>query len=291
MNDYIIQTVSRALDLLEQFQESNGELGIADLSRRLKLQKNNVFRLVATLKARNYIEMNDSTGKYRLGLKTRVLGQAAIRQTDYMSHARPVLYHLKELCRETCYFSVIKDLHAYYLEGVESDLPVRAAHRMGSSRPLHCTAAGKVHLAFLEWEEMGHLVHDTELKRFTPRTVIDPEALQEELRTVAHRGYAIEDQEHDAEVMEIAAPVFDCNGSLAGALSISGPAMRMNRTRLENELAPLLRSAAARLSDSLGRLRDQPEGNGSAAQNPKRRRTARGLAGNPCRNTILEGHR
>ena len=287
MNTYIIQTVSRALDLLELFQESNAELGISDLSRRLKLQKNNVFRLVATLKARNYIEMNDSTGKYRLGLKTRVLGQAAIRQTDFMSHARPILYNLKKLCRETCYFSVIKDSYTYYLDGVESDLPVRAAHRIGSSRPLYCTAAGKVQLAFLRQEEMIHLVHGTELARFTPCTITDPEALQGELRTIAQQGYAIEDQEHDTGVMEIAVPVFDCNGTIVGALSISGPAMRMNSERLENELAPLLRREASRLSDSLGRRRDQPECGCTAPLSPKRLRTAKNVDNKPGRSAKI----
>ena len=281
MNSYIIQTVSRALDLLEQFQESNAELGISDLSSRLKLQKNNVFRLVATLRARNYIEMNDLTGKYRLGLKTRVLGQAAVKQTDFMNHARPVLYNLKKLCRETCYFSVIKDSYTYYLGGVESDLPVRVAHRIGSSRPLHCTAAGKVLLAFLGQEEMIHLVHETELKRFTPRTITDPEVLRCELRTIAQQGYAVEDQEHDTGVMEIAAPVFDCNGTIVGALSISGPAMRINSAHLDNELVPLLRSEAARLSDNLER-RDQPEGATTVPQSPKRLRPARNVIGKPA---------
>ena len=287
MNTYIIQTVSRALDLLELFQESNAELGISDLSRRLKLQKNNVFRLVATLKARNYIEMNDSTGKYRLGLKTRALGQVAIRQTDFISHARPILYNLKKLCHETCYFSVIKDSYTYYLDGVESDLPVRATHRIGSSRPLYCTAAGKVQLAFLRQEEMIHLVHGTELARFTPRTITDPEALQGELRTIAQQGYAIEDQEHDTGVMEVAVPVFGCNGTIVGALSISGPAMRMSGERLGNELVPLLRSEAARLSDSLGRRRDQPECGCTAPPSPKRLRTAKNADNKPGRSVKI----
>src|SRR5450631_4403438 len=93
---YIIQTVSRALDLLEQFREGDAELGITDLSNRLNLQKNNVFRLVATLKAKNYIEMNMSTGKYRLGIKTSALGQLARRVIDLAHHAHPFLSDLKQ---------------------------------------------------------------------------------------------------------------------------------------------------------------------------------------------------
>ena len=171
--NYIIQTVSRALDLLEQFQEGAAELGITDLSNRLNLQKNNVFRLVATLKAKNYIEMNSLTGKYRLGIKTRALGQIATRQIDFATHARPFLNELKQKCHEACYFSVIKDGYTYYLDGVESDLPVRVAQRVGSSRPLNCTAAGKVLLAFIEPHKQIDLLSGIDMKRYTANTITD----------------------------------------------------------------------------------------------------------------------
>jgi len=249
--NYIIQTVSRAMDLLEQFQEGNAELDIADLSNRMKLQKNNVFRLVATLKAKKYIEINYSTGKYRLGIKTRALGQVATRLMDFSNQARPFLDFLKQKCHETCHFSVIKDGCTYYLDGVESDLPVRVAERVGSSRPLYCTAAGRVHLAFLETKKQMELLSASEMKELTANTITDPGLLQKELNNVLQKGYAIDDQEHDAGVMEIAAPVFDSNGSIIGVLSILGPEMRLAGSRLKNELLPLLCQSAARLSAAL----------------------------------------
>jgi len=253
--NYMIQTVSRALDLLEQFQEGDPELGITDLSNRLNLQKNNVFRLVATLKAKNYIEMNDATGKYRLGIKTRALGRVATRLIDFAQHARPFLGDLKQASHETSYFSVIKDGYAYYLESVESDLPVRVARQLGSSRPLYCTAAGRVLLAFMEPQRRMDLLSGSEMKQLTPRTITDPDLLHDELARVAQQGYAIDDQEHDAGVMELAAPVFDSQGAVIGALSILGPEMRLAGARLENELLPLVCQCAARLSRVLGDCR------------------------------------
>jgi IclR family KDG regulon transcriptional repressor len=253
--NYIIQTVSRALDMLEQFQLDDAELGITDLSNRMKLQKNNVFRLVVTLTAKNYIEMNNATGKYRLGLKTRALGQAATRQTDFAVQARPFLNAIKQQCHEACYFSVIKEGYTYYLDGVESDLPVRVAQRDGSSQPLYCTAAGRVQLAFMEPQRQKDLLSGSEMKGLTPRTITDPDVLDTELNKVAQQGYAIDDQEHDAGVMEIAAPVFDSNGAIIGALSILGPEMRLAGDRLESELLPLLCYNAARLSTALGHCR------------------------------------
>jgi DNA-binding IclR family transcriptional regulator len=255
--NYIIQTVSRALDLLEQFQVGDAELGITDLSNRMNLQKNNVFRLVATLKEKNYIEMNNSTGKYRLGIKTRALGQVATRLIDFTNYARPFLNDLKQQCHETCYFSIIKDGYSYYLDSVESDLPVRVAQQVGSSRPLYCTAAGRVQLAFMDQHKQMELLSRYEMKRLTARTIIDADALYNELHKVAQQGYAIDNQEHDAGVMEIAVPVFDSNSVIIGALSIVGPEMRLAGTRLENELLPLLCQSASRLSGVLGY--SQPE--------------------------------
>ena len=279
--NYIIQAVSRALDMLEQFQEGDVELGITDLSNRLNLQKNNVFRLVATLKAKNYIEMNDSTGKYRLGIKTRALGQLAIRQFDFANHARPFLNDLKQQCHETCYFSVIKDGYTYYLDGVESDLPVRVAQRVGSSRPLYCTAAGKVQLAFMKRQQQMELLSGSEMERLTSSTITDPVVLIYELDKVAQKGYAVDDQEHDAGVIEIAAPVFDSYGIVIGALSIVGPEMRFASTRLENELLPLVCKSASQLSGVFGHTRVKETPAEISLQIPKAKRKTRKFETNP----------
>jgi IclR family transcriptional regulator, KDG regulon repressor len=251
-DNYTIQAVSRALELLEQFQEGGTELGITDLSNRLNLSKNNVFRLVVTLNAKKYLEINKFTGKYRLGIRTRALGQAATKQIDFSNHVRPFLEELTRLCRETCYFSIIKNGYSYYLEGVESDLPVRVVHRVGSSLPLYCTAAGKVKLAFVEPKQQLNLLSGTKKYGCTTSATTGPAVLQNELKKIALQGYAIDDQEHDEGVLEIAAPVFDSNGVIIGALSILGPEMRLAGTRLKDELLPLLCQSAARLSRELG---------------------------------------
>jgi DNA-binding IclR family transcriptional regulator len=273
--NYIIQTVSRALDLLEQFQEGDAELGITDLSNRLNLQKNNVFRLVATLKAKNYIEINNLTGKYRLGIKTRNLGQVATRLNTFAYQTRPHLNEMKQACHEACYFSVIKNNCSFYLDGVESDLPVRVTQRVGSSRPVYCTAAGKVQLAFMEPNKRADILAGLELKPHTTNTIVDLEELNRELAVIQLKGYAVDDQEHDAGVMEIAAPVFDSNDTLIGALSILGPEMRLSGTRLENEFTPLVCSIAYRLSVALGCNKAEASRTDCAVNIPRRKNPVR----------------
>lgn len=252
--NYIIQTVSLALDLLEQFQEDDAELGIMDLSKRLNLKKTTVIRLAATLEAKDYLEMNSPTDTYRLGIMTRVLGLVATQQIDFAIRARPFLDGIKQLCHESCYFSVIKDGYTYYLDGVESDLPVRVVQRVGFSRPLYCTAAGRVQLAFLEPQKRMVLLSGSGFTGPTTGTITDPDELRDELNKVAQKGYAVDDQGCDPGVMEIAAPVFDSTGAIFGALSIVGPKMRFADIRCENELLPLVCQNATHLSRALGRL-------------------------------------
>lgn len=253
--NYMIKTVARAMDLLDQFREGDAEFGITDLSNRLKLQKNNVFRLVSTLSAKKYIEINSYTGKYRLGIRARSLGQLAAEHSNLVHHARPILHDLKLQCHETCSFSVHKDGYACCLEGLESDLPVRVVQSVGKSRSLHGTAAGRVLLAFMEVPTQMDLLATSVSRALADGIPADLEKLQNELQAVAAQGYAIDDQQAEAGVMEIAVPVFDGNGIIVGALSIAGPKMRIEE-RLEREVLPLLFQIAGRFSALLGYCRD-----------------------------------
>lgn len=250
-DNYMIKTVAKAMDLLDQFRAGESEFGITDLSKRLNLEKNNVFRLVVTLTAKNYIEINSSTGKYRLGVNARALGQLAARQIDLVNNARPFLYELKQQSQETCFFSVYQDGSAYSLDCVESDLPVRVV-QTDKSRPLCSTAAGRVLLAFMDKEKQLDQFSGFNHSGFFDRIITDREMLQDDLKRVAGQGYAIDDQKLDDGVTEIAAPVFDENCAIAGTLSISGPKMRLTAARIESELLPLLCQTAAHLSVLLG---------------------------------------
>lgn len=251
-SEYIIQAVSHALDLLEQFHGEVDELGVTELSKRLKLHKNNVFRLLATLESRGYIEQNRATENYRLGLKSLELGQTFIKQMGLLRQAKPILEKLVGACNETSYVAIFKDGYIVYLDVVETDLTVRVVSRVGSRLPAYCTASGKVHLAHMSDEEVDALLPGKELRAYTPNTMVDRDKLKQELRKVAEAGYAIDDEEVDVGVRCIAAPIRDYTRRIVGAVSISGPAMRFSDERLEKELIPLAIQAGEELSTRLG---------------------------------------
>lgn len=251
-SEYIIQAVDHALDLLEQFQGEVDELGVTELSKRLKLHKNNVFRLLATLESRNYIEQNKVTENYRLGLKTLELGQTFIKQMGLLRQSRPVLESLVKECNETTYVAILKDSHIVYLDVVETDLTVRVVPRVGSRLPAYCTAAGKVQLAYMTDEELDNYLPAKELKRFTANTITDRDAIKNHLARIAEQGYAIDNEEMDDGVCCVAAPIRDYTRRIIGAVSISGPSMRFSKERMEKELIPLVQRAGEDISTKLG---------------------------------------
>jgi len=251
-SDYMIQAVSHALDLLETFTEENPEYGITELSKRLKLHKNNIFRLLATLETREFVEQNKVTGNYRLGLKTLELRSNFIRQMSLLPHARPILHNLAHECNETCYVAVLQDLRCVYLDVVETPQVVRIVSRVASRLPAHCTAAGKVQLAYLPPEELARFFADRKLTGHTPNTITDPEKLAKHLKDIASQGYAIDDEELETGVRGVAAPIRNYEDRVIGTLIISGPAMRFADERIKKELAPMVIKAAGELSAKLG---------------------------------------
>jgi IclR family transcriptional regulator, KDG regulon repressor len=251
-SEYLIQAVSHAIDLLEQFHDEVDELGVTELSKRLKLQKNNVFRLLATLESRNYIEQNKATGGYRLGLKALELGQTFIKQMGLLRQSRPALEALVKECNETTYVAILKDCYIVYLDVVETYRAVRVIPRVGTRLPAYCTAAGKVQIANSSGEELANYLPTDEMKRYTPKTVTDRKELKRHLKVVAEQGYAIDDGELDVEVKCVSAPIRDYTRRIIGAVSISGPSMRFTDERMEKELIPLVMRSGEEISRNLG---------------------------------------
>ncbi len=248
--NYTIQSVAHALDVLEQFTADAEELGVTELSKRLKLHKNNVFRLLATLESRGYIEQNKATDNYRLGLKCLQLGQRFVAQMGLLRQARPAVMQLSKVARETTYIAILRGPLTIPLDVVETEQAVRVTVRLGDPVPLHCTAVGKVHLAFGD-EELRASLPET-LAKFTEKTITERNALSSQLKKAVENGYAVDLGEHMEDVRSVAAPVRDYTRLVVAAIAVAGPAYRLTQERIEKELAPLVVRAARDLSSRLG---------------------------------------
>lgn len=250
-SNYVIQSVSHALDVLEQFNGTVDEIGVTELSKRLKLHKNNVFRLLATLEARGYIEQNKLTENYRLGLRCLQLGQTFIHQMGLLLQSRGILEDLSKTSKESAYVAVRKGSVIIPLDFVEPARSVRVVSFLGSVLPPHCTAAGKVHLVF-ELEGAADQNLPERLDRYTEKTIVDRNALREDMSRIGESGYAIERGEFAEDVNAVAVPIRDYTRSLVGTLAVVGPGYRLTDETMHDNIAPLLLRAGVDLSKRLG---------------------------------------
>lgn len=257
--NYMIQSVSHALDILESFTKTEDELGVTELSKRLGLHKNNVFRLLATLEHRGYIEQNKETENYRLGPKTLQIGSIFIEQRECRRQARPILESLMAATGETAVVAVLRATKVIYMDGVDTTRTIRAVSRVGAMLPAHCTAVGKVQLAFLSPAEIERLYPEQNLEQITPRTLRTKDALLANLQAIRTKGYAVENEECDLDVKSVAAPVRDFSKNIIAAVGIVAPITRLSDERIEHgEIAARVQDAANAISAKLGYLHVAP---------------------------------
>jgi len=249
---YVIQAVDKALDLLEQFNGDRDELGVTELSNRLNLHKNNVFRLLATLETKGYIEQNKATENYRLGVKSLELGQAFIKQLGFVRPLKPFLEEIVEKCNETAYLGIIRQNSAMYLDAEEANQIVKVANRIGSRLPIHCTAIGKAQVAYTSEEELEKLGILDNMERFTPNTIVDKAKFMKNLKEVAKRGYALDNEEYDLGVSCVGVPLRDYTGRVVGGISVSGPSYRMTDKLLKEKIIPVVTEVGKKASKRLG---------------------------------------
>ncbi len=250
-SNYVIQSVSHALDVMEQFTAEHPELGVTDLSKRLRLHKNNVFRLLATLESRGYIEQNRTTENYRLGSRCLQLGQACIAQMAWLGRARVFLEQLAAEVGETAFAASLRSCSVVPLDSVEPPHAVRVVIRIGEPLPAFCTAPGKLELALMPPAAAEQALSNELARRGTPPP-FELATLLRELDEIADLGFAMEAGGHIADVNAISAPVRDHTRAVVGTLTLAGPAHRLTADRLRSEARVALTRTALELSLHLG---------------------------------------
>jgi DNA-binding IclR family transcriptional regulator len=250
--EYVIQSVDHALDILEAFTYQEEELGVTELSHRLHLHKNNVFRLLATLETRGYIEQDGKTGAYRLGIRIFEVANVFLHHLGLRRQARPILEELTGKCNETSYLAVIDGVDVIYVLMHETGHTVRVIPRLGHRLPAYCTASGKVQIAYESQDRLRELFENQPLRKRTGNTIDGFDQLLAHLAQVARQGFAVDDEELEEGVRCVAAPVRDYSHTVVAGIGLSGPVSRFSPERIQSELAPLVKEAGAKLSQRLG---------------------------------------
>ncbi|MGE5573646.1 MAG: IclR family transcriptional regulator [Bacteroidota bacterium] len=256
-----INSVARALDILDCLAAHRREVGVTEVSQELGVHKSTVSRVLATMESRGYVSRNGTSGKYCLGMRLVELASYRLEQIDLRSQARPFLEELVQATGETAHLAVFDHGKVVYVDKVDTPQTLMMRSKIGYRVFAHCTALGKAILATLPDELVEQVINEKGLPRFTPNTIVDPLALKEHLRRVRAQGYAVDDEEHEEGIRCAAAAILDHAGRVVGALSVSGPTLRVSRQDVET-IANLVRDSARRLSVSLGYHAPATEGSG-----------------------------
>ncbi len=246
---YAVQSLDRAIDLLEVFQSGEDERGVAELGRALDLPRATVHRLLAALSHRGLLVQSERTGKYRLGFKLFELGSMVGESLDVRRVARPYLVDLVRQSGETAHLVVLDGVDVVFVDKVETDNPFRMVSQLGRRLPACHSGSGKALLARLSEDEL--------LQRYAAVPPghaggeVDLSLLRRQLVEARLRGYALDDQETQAGLRCVGAVVLDFAGTAVAGLSISGPIVRIGDDRVP-ELARLVCAAVAAVSRGLG---------------------------------------
>lgn len=221
-----IQSVERALTILEQFSYSEKEIGLSDLAKKVGLKRTTCYGLAETLLYRGYLGFNEENSKYRLGIKTFELGQIYSNSLDLVKIARPNLQRLSSKYGFVVHLVVPDFYDAVYIDKVGESESFRVRSGIGTTAERFCTALSKVICSTLSEEELASVLPGA-LKQYTDNTIIDLDLYRKELAEVRANGYAIDMEELEQGLVCVAAPLLNYNQKTEGAISMSGPKQSM----------------------------------------------------------------
>jgi DNA-binding IclR family transcriptional regulator len=241
------EATARVADVLLMFTEGPSSLGVTRIARELGLSKAVVHRILQSLAGRELVALDLATREYRLGPAAAALGARALRDSDLRSAALPLLRRLRDETGETATLSTPVPNGRVYLDQVIGTHEITMSVELGRRFPLHAGSSGKCMLAYLEDEG----TRDAPLEALTPATIVDPEALRDELARVRERGYAASAGERQRDAGSVAAPIFGLSGDVVGAISVCGPRFRVTDEFVAT-IAPKVVAVAAHISRRLG---------------------------------------
>jgi len=223
-----LKTVRKALAILDSFLSDVRGQGVTEIAQKLGIHKSTVHALLTTLKEEGYVIFDPSTKKYFLGYKPLDLAGRVQYRRDLRNLSRPIMENLSKAIEEDVALNIAIEGRRICVALVESQYFVRQLVPLGKALPLHCSAAGKVLLAYLPEDETEAIIRKHGLPRFTPNTIIRKGKLLAELRVVKAKGYAESREEYGKEAASLAFPVFNGKARAVASLSIQSTVNRLN---------------------------------------------------------------
>lgn len=247
----IIQALDRALKIVDLFDDHRMEYKLSEISSAMNLHKSTVHALLKTLQVHRYIVQDEQSGKYRLGMRFVEKGQLLLNHFDIREIARPHLRALSAATGQTTHLVIMDGKEGIYIDKVEGQKAAIRYSRIGRRVHLHSSAVGKVLAAFQPEEERMQLLAGYAFVKHTDKTIDNFQAFAEELEQVRKKGYAIDNEENEPGVRCAAAPIYNHNGQVIAALSVSTMVAHVDDDELARLIAQL-RQENGEISRQLG---------------------------------------
>jgi len=251
----LVQTIERVAAIFDVMAQNAQAISLKELSAKVGLPKGTTHRLLSSLAYFGYVRQVLENKNYQLGFKLVELGNCLLDQLDLRAQARPFLTSLSKETRETVHLVVFDQNEALYVDKVEADEKpggLQMVSRIGSRMPGHCSSVGKVFLAALSDSELDTLIKEKGLTKRTGNTISDPEKLKQHLKVIRQNGFAVDDEENEKGIRCVGAPIFNQQGQVVAALSISGPTVRITKKVIQQTLKNAVVRTALDISREFG---------------------------------------
>ena len=257
---YNIRVLDRAFRILSLLADAKPRT-LAEISESIDLNPSTTFRMLSTLSYHRYVRRNEMTNQYQLGLACLELAQGYTLSDNLGRVALTELEALRDETKETVHLVILDQMQVVYIEKIPGLHAIGImSSSVGRHAPAYCTGVGKVLLAYLKEDQVRSFYDQNRLHRYTSNTITDLDLLMQQLAQVRCQGYALDKGEHEDEVRCVAAPIFDMEGKAVAAISISGPALRMDPIEENYPLIERVKETALRISQEMGYLANKSGG-------------------------------
>ena len=247
----VVQSLCRALNILTILGGNDGPMTLTELSEAANLSPSTTHRLLTTLQYERYVRFDQSARGWVVGVQAYMAGANFLKTRNLVDVARPRMRRLMEESSEIVNLAVEENGEALYLARVGGPRAAQVAVPQADRTLLHCSAVGKALLAGMPETKVQTIVTQRGMRQFTRSTLSSLPALYRDLTLVRTRGYALDQEERVSGLRCVAAPIFDENSRVMGALSLSGSSRRIEDARLR-ALGEMVKRAAAAVTQELG---------------------------------------
>lgn len=249
-NKYSVPALAKGMAIIEMLAASRDALGITDIYERSGLPKSSIFTILSELENLGYVARAEA-GKYQLTLKLYNVGMERLSKLDIRQAARPEMEAIAEQLKFTVHLAILENDKARYIDKVNGPGFVQFSTRIGQTQMLHNSGVGKALAAYMTDERLAHAIETHGMPKTTEHTMTSASVFKAFLASVREKGYAIEDEEGEAGIRCIAAPIFDHSGKTAGAIGIT--ALRSELPSISfDAYGKLLQEKASAISCKLG---------------------------------------